>query len=340
MLTIDGSHGEGGGQILRTALALSAILDQPIQMVNIRANRKKPGLMPQHLAAVRAAREVSNAEVKGDRTDSRELTFVPRSITGGSFRFDIGTAGSTSLVLQTVIPILLFAGRDSSLTVTGGTNLPFSPSSDYLAEVFAPMLQRIGCTIWLHRDRYGFYPRGGGSIRAELFRTITQSPLSLLHQGRARHITGCSAVGNLPDSIAERQRRKAVELLRDIPCPTEIQTARVNAYGPGSFVFLRLETEEAIAGFEALGAPGKPAEVVAAEAAGHLLAHARTGAALDPHLADQIVLYLGLCREKSVFTTSVITRHLLTNLWVMGQFGLCPHVVEGDEGAPGTVRIN
>ncbi|ACM19325.1 RNA 3'-phosphate cyclase, class II [Geotalea daltonii FRC-32] len=340
MITIDGSHGEGGGQILRTALALSAIRGQPFRMVNIRAARKKPGLQPQHLMAVKSAKTVANAEVSGDASGSMEITFAPRTISGGSFRFDIGTAGSISLVLQTVIPMLLFAHRDSTITVTGGTNVPFSPSGEYLAQVFAPTLKKLGCTIRIHGDHYGFYPRGGGKVRVEVFRTEKLSPLEATVRGAIRHVTGCSGVGNLPDNIAERQKKRAMELLKPLPCPVEVERIRVEAYGPGSFVFLRLEEENGLAGFQALGAPGKPAETVATEAANQLLEHVETGAAMDPHLADQIILYLALCRERSAFTTSAVTRHLLTNLWVMELFGACRYAVEGELGKAGRITIN
>jgi RNA 3'-terminal phosphate cyclase (ATP) len=339
MLTIDGSHGEGGGQILRTALALSAIKGLPFRMVNIRSGRKKPGLQPQHLMAVRAATAIANAEISGDDTGSMEITFAPRAIHGGSFRFDIGTAGSISLVLQTIIPILLFARHSSTITVTGGTNVPFSPSADYLIEIFAPTVNMLGYSIGIHRDRYGFYPRGGGTVRVEVFRGGTLSPLEATTRGAIRRVTGCSGVGNLPDSIAERQKKRTVEILKALPCPVDVERIRVDAYGPGSFVFLRLEEEHGLAGFQALGAPGKPAEIVAAEAANQLLDHTETGAALDPHLADQIVLYLAMCRGRSVFTTSAVTRHLLTNLWVMEQFDACRFSVVEKPGFPGTIRI-
>ncbi len=340
MITIDGSHGEGGGQILRTAISLASIRRKPLRIIHIRANRKKPGLMPQHLAAVRAAKTIVDAEVEGDHTGSTEITFIPRTISGGSYRFDIGTAGSISLVLQTIIPILLFAQSNSSITVTGGTNLSFSPSADYLTDIFCPTLKRLGCKITLHKDHYGFYPKGGGKIRAEVIRTQALLPLMAMEAGALQSITGHSAVANLPDSIAERQKRRAVELLKSVPCPVQVERIRVEGYGPGAFVFLRLQTENALAGFQALGAPGKPAEVVAAEAAEQLLDHVRTGAALDPHLADQLALYLALCGKRSIFTTSAVTRHLLTNLWVLEQFELCRYTIEGSVGSPGKVQIN
>lgn len=340
MITIDGSHGEGGGQVLRTALSLSAIRNQPFRMINIRAHRKKPGLMPQHLAATRAAQAVVNAQLSGDHTGSGEITFSPGSISGDSFRFDIGTAGSVSLVVQTVLPILLFAGGTSTFTVTGGTNVPFSPSADYLTEIFLPMLKTIGCSVRLRTDHYGFYPRGGGRVRAEVYRAGQLAPLKAMQRGRINRITGWSAVANLADSIAERQRRRAAELLRSMPCPVVLDCMRVEAFGPGSLVFLRLQAEHALAGFQSLGAPGKPAEVVATEAADELLDYAASEAALDPHLADQIVLYLAMCRQRSTFTTSAVTEHLLTNLWVLKQFNACTYSIEGIPGRPGRVIIN
>ncbi len=343
MIEIDGSHGEGGGQILRTALALSAHLGKPFRMYHIRQGRARPGLMPQHLVAVRAAQHLCRAEVSGDSKGSTELSFIPHGVAGGEFSFDIGTAGSTTLVLQTLIPALLFCGEKSRLTILGGTHVPFSPSYHYLAEVFAPFLRRLGAEIRLGIDSYGFYPRGGGRVRAEIRPAGRLVPLNAAERGRLVRLAGSSAVGNLPLSIAERQKDALLAtLLPGIPpgSPVRIELHSVSTPSTGTFLFLRAETEQSMAGFTALGARGKRAEAVGEEAAREFLAYYGAEAALDPHLADQIVLYLALCGGSSVFTTSAITRHLLTNLWVIGLFHEFRYRIDGELGEPGTVVIN
>ena len=383
MIEIDGSYGEGGGQILRTALSLSCLFERPFRIFNIRKGRKKPGLMPQHLTAVRAAQLLSNAEVTGNNTGSTELVFSPGEVRGGDFFFDIGTAGSTSLVLQTIIPALVFSRgvqipfkdsmenenppqspfakgglrgitgkvgdggllkQKSTITLKGGTHVPFSPCFQYLAGVFATFLKKIGIEIRLTIESYGFYPKGGGNIKAEVFPAQDIKPLNILEKGHMTRLRGYSGVGNLPLSIAERQRNAMVEkiysIIKDLVCPLDVELMNVQTPGQGTFVFLKSESEHSIAGFTSLGEWGKRAEVVGEEAATEFINYYETASALDPHISDQIVLYLSLCKEESIFTTSCITEHLMTNLWVIGLFHELRYSVEGEVGKPGIVRIN
>ena len=344
MIEIDGSYGEGGGQILRTALSLSCLFHKPFRIFNIRKDRKKPGLMPQHLTGLRAAQLLSRAEVQGDRAGSVELSFSPGEVKGGSFLFDIGTAGSTMLVLQTLIPALIFSKERTMLTLVGGTHVPFSPAFHYMREVFLPVLKKTGIETTLSLQSCGFYPKGGGRISAELFPVQEVMPLRIADRGKILGVKGISGVGNLPLSIAERQRNAAQENLLphgiDYGYQADIELVNVPSPSQGTFIFLKAESEHSIAGFTALGARGKRAETVGEEAATELLEYLRTDAALGPHLADQIVLYLSLCKEQSLFTTCRITRHLLTNLWVIGLFHEFKYDVEGEIGEPGTVRIN
>ena len=362
MIEIDGGYREGGGQILRTALSLSCLFQKPFRIFSIRKGRKKPGLMPQHLTCVRAAQLISNAEVKGDKQGSTEILFSPGEIKTGDYVFDIGTAGSTSLVLQTLIPAIVFSHASfppgkkgpgegngdgesfsqgkTSLTLKGGTHVPFSPSYHYLAEVFVPLLKMLGITMHLAIDSYGFYPKGGGRVRAEIFPVKTIKPLRALERGETVRLRGYSAVGNLPLSIAERQRNALAEKISSQRHSLDIGLLKVPTPGQGTFVFLASESEHAIAGFTALGERGKKAEVVGEEVAREFLDYYSTGAALDPHMADQIVLYLAMSGEESVFTTSRITEHLITNLWVMQQFYEYRYEVEGEIEKPGVVGIN
>jgi RNA 3'-terminal phosphate cyclase (ATP) len=352
MIEIDGSYREGGGQILRTALSLSCLFQKPFRIFNIRRGRKKPGLMPQHLTCVRAAQLLSNAEVVGDDKGLTDLLFSPNEVKNGDFFFDIGTAGSTSLVLQTLIPAIVFSKEKTTITLKGGTHVPFSPSFHYMNEVFASFLKKLGIEISLSIESYGFYPKGGGKIRAEIFPVKAIKPLQILERGDILKLRGYSGVGNLPLSIAERQKNALVEKLFPSvipPCPPlikwgfeniDIQLLNVSTPGQGTFVFLLSKAENAIAGFTSLGERGKRAEVVGEEAATEFSSYYATNTALDPHMADQIVLYLSLCKQESVFTTSCITEHLMTNLWVIGLFHRYLYSVEGDIGSPGVARIN
>ncbi|MCS7039079.1 MAG: RNA 3'-terminal phosphate cyclase [Anaerolineae bacterium] len=340
MILIDGSQGEGGGQILRSALALSLLTGQAVRIENIRAKRPKPGLQPQHLAAVRVAAAIARAETAGAELGSTRLDFRPGRVRPGTYSFEIGTAGAVTLVLQTVFLPLALADAASTLFIGGGTHVPWSPSFEYIAEVWLPMLQRLGLEGEVALERAGFYPRGGGRIRAHIEPTLTPpTPLVALERGAVHRVTGISAVANLPLGIAERQARQAEKRLRPHIGDVRLRIETLNAPGPGTALFLRLESEHAVAGFVGLGARGKPAERVADEAVDELLAHLATPAAIDPHLADQLILPLALARGRSAFRTSAITNHLLTHVAVVRAFLPATIAVEGELGAPGKVII-
>lgn len=343
MIEIDGSFGEGGGQILRTALSLSSLFLKPFRIFNIRKGRKKPGLMPQHLTCVRAMQLISGAEVAGDKIGSSVLVFKPKSVKAGEFFFDIGTAGSTSLVLQTIVPSLIFSSEKTSVILKGGTHVPFSPSFDYIAEVFAPVLGKMGIRIELKIESYGFYPKGGGNIRVDIFPAKDIKPLRVTERGAILMIKGYSGTGNLPLSIAERQKSAAIKKIqteiKDLMQPVDIEILNVSSPGQGTFIYLHSETEKAIAGFTSLGERGKKAEAVGEEAAEEFSEYYFTNVAFDRHLPDQIVLYLSMSKEESIFTTSCITQHLMTNLWVIGLFTGFHYSVAGTIGETGLVKI-
>lgn len=343
MIEIDGSFGEGGGQILRTALSLSCLFNKPFRIINIRKGRKNPGLMPQHLTSVNALQLLSDAVVSGDYKGSTELTFSPQAIKGGDFSFDIGTAGSTLLVLQTVIPALIRAGRRSSLVLRGGTHVPFSPSFHYVSEVFAPIIARTGVNVTVSIESYGFYPRGGGRIRAEISPANKLRPLRLPERGRILKLQGYSCAINLPLSIAERQKSAALKKISSqlpgISCPVDIEAAASNTSGTGTFIFIKAESEHSITGFTSIGERGKKAEAVGEDAAKQFIDYYRSNEALDSYLPDQIVLYLSLCGEESTFTTCSITDHLMTNLQVIGLFHPFEWSLDGEKGGPGRVAI-
>jgi RNA 3'-terminal phosphate cyclase (ATP) len=339
VISIDGAQGEGGGQILRTSLALSAIRGMPVEIRAIRARREKPGLQAQHLTAVSALREICGAKVEGAALGSQQLTFAPSRIRPGDYRFDVGTAGSTTLVLQAVLLPLALASGPSRVTLTGGTHVPWSPPADYVREVLFPALAAMGVRARLEDQGWGFYPKGGGSIVVEVDGGAMLRPVSLLPRGGMLRLRGISAAVNLPLRIAERQRDRALFRLEEAGQHAEIAVVEATALGAGSFLMLVSESGGVPAGFSALGQPRKPAERVADEAVDDLLDFLKAEAGCDPYLADQLILPMALASGTSRFTTPRITRHLLTAMGNAGQFLGCPCEVRGEVGSPGSVTI-
>jgi len=341
-LEIDGSYGEGGGQILRTALALSSITGKSIYIKNIRKRRKTPGLLQQHLTCIKAAGQATNARVKGAEFRSEELYFEPQSPRPGSYSFDVaeerGSAGATSLVLQAIMPILVYASHSSTVRIRGGTHTEWSPPFHYLQEVLAPMLSKLGIKISLALKRWGFYPRGGGEIEVKIQPCRDIKGINVTSAGTLKSIRGVSVVSSLPISIAERQKLQAITRLRDFS--PQIEVVRVLAQSPGTFFFIVGDFENVSAGFSSLGKPGKPAEKVADEACDNFLNYYESKKALDKHLADQIILYLALAKTRSVFTTSCVSQHLLTNVWVIKKFLDRLISVKGALGEPGEVEVH
>lgn len=317
---IDGSSGEGGGQILRTALALAALLRKPVKIDNIRANRPQPGLKTQHLAGVHALAEITRAEIGGAASHSTSITFAPRILRGGNYRFEISTAGAAGLLLGTVLPPLLFAAEPSEITITGGTHVPFSPPVDYLAKVFIPVLRKMGADVSLELVRYGFYPRGGGSIRVHVSPVHKLCGIKLEERGPLTGLQLIAGSANLPDHIARREIKFIEETLRKYRGSIRSYPFACQAESPGNSVCLVAEYARATAGFDALGKPGRPAEDVAAEVCREFSLFEKTGATVDSRLADQIILYMALASGESSFITPEITSHLATNIDIIRRF--------------------
>ncbi|MBI5039503.1 MAG: RNA 3'-phosphate cyclase, partial [Nitrospirae bacterium] len=300
-MTIDGSHGEGGGQILRSALSLAIILSKPVEIINIRRGRPKSGLQPQHLACVNACRDISDAHVEGDEIGSARLRFSPQVTKSGNFTFNVaekrGSAGSTSLILQTLLPPLIFGQGPSRLTLMGGTHVPWSPSFHYLKEVFLPVIEKMGCSVRPTIDRWGWYPIGGGIIHAEINPLVRGTGLRGVRieaRGKLQRSRGISAVSNLPLSIAERQKKEGLNNLKTLGVDTDIEVLSAPSPGKGTFFFIVAEYEGIKAGFSALGAIGKPAEEVAQEACKAFLEYHDSNGTVEPHLADQLIPYMAL----------------------------------------------
>lgn len=339
VIEIDASFGEGGGQILRSALALSLLTGRALRLSNIRLQRPKPGLQPQHLAAVLAAAAVGSARVEGAARDSTTLQFTPRALHGGDYRFDIGTAGATSLVLQTVFVPLAFAAHPSHVTLIGGTHVPWSPSYHYLERHWLPWLRTLGFAGELRIVRAGFYPPGGGSIDFRVQPSQPAQPLLLASAGALRRVHGISAVARLPLAIAARQRARALQRLQRIGVPIEIEIVNVDAVSPGTFLFLAAEFEHTRLAYTALGARGKLAEVVADEVADEFDQDLAMNVVLDRHCADQLLLPLALVPHRSEIGRCLITRHLLTNAEVLRRFLPVEVAVDGALGKVGRVAV-
>jgi RNA 3'-terminal phosphate cyclase (ATP) len=327
MLLINGAYGEGGGQILRTSLALAAILHQPIRIENIRAGRKNPGLAAQHLTSVRAAAMICDAKLAGDELGSTTLTFIPQSdAIPGFYEFDVsdaregGSAGAATLVLQTVLPPLARASSPSTVTVKGGTHVPWSPPFHYLRDTYLPMIAPLGLIATLELLAWGWYPAGGGEIKATILGRTAPASAFPAKRGTLKRVHGVAVASSLPAHIAQRIRDRAARLLDQQDLPFSIEPQRVQSVSPGAGLFLTAEYESSRAGFSALGEKGKPSERVAEEAVNALLAFHYGRTLLDEHLADQLILPLALSGLAATPSAERISAHTLTNLWVVEQF--------------------
>ncbi|TAK64949.1 RNA 3'-terminal phosphate cyclase [Methylobacter sp.] len=328
-LIIDGSYGEGGGQILRSALSLAAITGRPIRIDNLRANRKKPGLAAQHLTSVRAAAMLCDAEVKGAELDSQTLQFIPRKpVWAGDYFLDVaqardgGSAGAVMLVLQTLLSPLALAKGVSTVTLRGGTHVDMSPSFDYVHDVWLPTLARMGVSAELSLVRSGWYPIGQGEVKLRITGSGKLLPLRLEHRGSLLAVTGRALAAKLPAHICERMAFRARDLLEQAGITAQIEAVVLKAACPGAGLYLTAHYENSLAGFGIQGKRGKHAELVAEEVCSALLHHYRSGSALEQHLADQLILPAALCRGESVFSVERISPHLVTNAWVVEHFGL------------------
>lgn len=322
MLKIDGSYGEGGGQIIRTALTLSCVTATAVEIHHIRAGRSKPGLRPQHLTCVQAAAEICDAEVYGDQVGSQQLTFIPsKPPKPGEYHWDIKTAGAATLVMQTVLLPLVMAEGASEIRVEGGTHVPFSPSGHYLRDVYVPMLIQSGAEVFVSLPRFGWYPKGGGEIVAKLEGWAQLHGQNMLERGELERVFGVALTTRLPSHIPQRMTDEAIKLLDGLGVPIDIRPQRDNSsHSAGAGIFLTAEYANGRAGFSVLGEPGLPSEKVAEHAALALRGFHKSIASVDAHLADQLVLVLALAEGESQFITPEITDHLKTNCWVISQF--------------------
>lgn len=315
-VTLDGSQGEGGGQILRTALTLSMITGTPLRLDHIRARRAKPGLLRQHLTAVQAAAQICGARVDGAALGSRSLHFVPGRIRGGDYRHAIGSAGSCTLVLQTILPALWFADAPSTVTVSGGTHNPAAPPADFLIHAWLPLMRRMGVDMDIELLRHGFYPAGGGEIRARVTPVAALKVLHLCERGTPLQARAVAVVAGVPVDVARRELTMVEAAALGAEVELRVLPARE---GPGNALLLVDQHSEVTEVFVAFGERGLPAEAVAARVIKAARADRASDAAVGEHLADQLVLPLALARGGSL-TTATLSSHLETNMEVVQRF--------------------
>jgi RNA 3'-terminal phosphate cyclase (ATP) len=321
MISIDGSFGEGGGQILRTALGLSLLTGQQFRIEKIRAGRRNPGLLRQHLTAVKAAAKIGQADVTGANLGSTQLTFIPGRVTPGRYQFAVGTAGSATLVMQTVLPALLISddrGQQTHLTLEGGTHNPFAPPFDFLAKAFLPLLERMGARIEARLERYGFYPAGGGRFEIAITPAKKLEPIELNERGTILDRRATALVAHLPHKIAERELGV---VHRKLSWPQEWLKAEstTNSPGPGNIVTLEIESENLTEVFTGFGERGVAAEAVADQAVAAARRYLASDVAVGEYLADQLLLPMALARGGS-FTTVPPSRHTTTNIEIIRKF--------------------
>lgn len=318
MITIDGSLGEGGGQIIRTALALALVTGRSFRIERVRARRPKPGLQRQHLTAVLAAAQIGRAEVRGAAVGSPEFTFTPGRVEPGEYHFNIGTAGSTSLVLQTVLPPLMFAGGPSRLVLEGGTHNPLAPPFDFLQKTFLPLVNRLGPQVTIELERFGFYPAGGGKIHVAIEPGVSRQRLDINERGPVRRARARALVVNLPLSIAQRELVVVGQILGLSTDQLQAETSS-NAYSPGNIVIIEVESERLTELFTGIGERGVRAETVAERVAREAERYLALGAPVGEHLADQLLVPLALAGGGS-YTTGPLSPHTTTNIEIIRKF--------------------
>ncbi len=346
MIEIDGSYGEGGGQILRTAVSLSALTMKPIRISNIRAGRPKPGLKHQHIAGIEVTGKIVNANIKGLKVGSTVVEFVPRQRCGGGVNYDVGTAGSISLVLQAALPPAVLSPEPISFKLRGGTDVKWSPPVDYLQNIFAHTLGILGPKIEIFQGKRGHFPRGGGNVICNVIPIDSIRSLERVQFGELTDVGGISHCVRLPEHVAERQALAAGEIiLRHLKIEPHIvresyRKEKDTHLGPGSGIVIWAESEHGFRiGADALGERGKSAEDVGSEAASKLVTEVSTGMTIDSHLCDMLIPYLAVAKGTSKIGVTSVTSHLTTNIWAVKQILGTRVELQGKTGEPGTILI-
>ena len=322
MLEIDGSYGEGGGQILRTAVALSVLTKKPVAIKNIRANRPNPGIKPQHYIAIQSVKELCNADVEGLEVGSSNLTFTPDNIKGGKYKFDIVTAGSITLVFQACLLSSLKTQEPITIRLKGGSDVKWSPSWDYFRYVFLSLIQKMGVNVDARLIKRGYYPKGGGEaeLTIEPFKDI--KPLQLDKKPQFSEIHGVINLANLPDHVGTRMKHASIKNLIKQGLKASIKIEKTTSLSTGTGITLWAESKDFILGSTFLGEKGLPAEKIGEDAAQSLLCEIDAGATVDVYAFDQILPYMALARDKGYSSCIVreVSSHARTNMWLVKQF--------------------
>ncbi len=323
LLKIDGSHGEGGGQIVRSSLALSIVTGTPIVIEHIRAGRKKSGLMRQHLTAVKAAAKICDARTEGAAIGSKELTFLPNQVRAGDYEFKIGTAGSTMLVLQTVLPALLLADAKSTVALEGGTHNMHAPPFDFIDRAYLPLLRNMGPAVTAKLERPGFYPAGGGRVVFEITGSTSLKRLELTDRGKILARRACATVAKLPPEIASREIRTLQNKSQWNESCFHVEELD-NSAGPGNIVTIELQSQHVTELFSGFGKLGVRAEQVAKNAWKECNRYIKADVPVGEHLADQLLLPMGLGAHfgggGGVFRTLDLSQHSTTHIDVLNTF--------------------
>lgn len=319
MITIDGSAGEGGGQIIRTSLALSMITGTAFEIINVRAGRSKPGLQPQHLMSVNSAAQVSGANVSGAAVGSQRFSFKPTEVSAGNYYFKIGTAGSTMLVFQTLLPALMIQEQPSHLTIEGGTHNTHAPPYDFIKNTFLPLIERVGPIVDLQAHKYGFYPPGGGKVVAQISPAKDLHRLELLERGQIKSKKARVLLVKLPRHVAERELKVVSESMHDWKTHELEIDESDNALSPGNVVFIEYASAHLTETISSIGERKLSAEKVAEAAVAEAKSYLSHQAPVGEHLADQLLIPLTLAGG-GIFRTGPLSLHTTTNMDVIKRF--------------------
>ena len=340
MIEIDGSYGEGGGSLFRYSLALSALSGLPVRIKNIRAKRDPPGLKPQHLAAAKVLTEISNAKASGLSVGSTSVEFIPGEIRGGKYKFDVGTAGSVSLVIQAVLPVAIRANSPIELDLIGGTDVRMAPPVDYMRNVFLKNLSLMGIKAELQLIKRGHYPRGGGRVILRVNPVSNINNIEAIELGEIKKVRGLAHAVKLKRDVAERIALSATKMLKSEGLDPEIDVewSENNHLGPGAGITVWAESNSVI-GADSLGERGKPSEVVGKEAASKLIDEIRSKMAFDRHTGDMLIPYLAVSSGRSVVGVSNLTLHAISNIWLCEKFFNIKFDIKGEKDRPCIIEV-
>ena len=320
MIRIDGSYGEGGGQILRYAVALSVLTNKPVEIINIRAKRPNPGLRAQHHTAISCMQSLCGADVEGLSVGSSKLTFSPGNVKPGDYKFDIGTAGSITLVFQACILCSLKTNNPITIKLRGGTDVKWSPSWDYFVNVFLPLVQKMGIKTEVKLIKRGYYPKGGGEAILKIFPVRNLQPLGLADKQVFKEIRGIINIANLPDHIAQRMKHTAIKVAVKNNLQTSITIDKTTSFSAGTGITLWCKSNSTVLGSTVIGEKGVSSEEIGENAANQLINDIKLGATIDTFAMDQILPYMALTEDKSVCMVRELSNHAKTNIWLLKQF--------------------